>query len=196
MIESSHNKAAARIWAQAGAAGIVIAARSAEKLATISQELKLIDPDVVVLAVPTDITLESDVKNLYDQVQKKFGRPADVLLNVAGHMEEAKKIGEQGVDAWWRGFVSTTDGLFEVEVLIVFRRSILRVFTQWFIIISRVSPIRKTLLEQSSRSQRVLLALHNQVDLDIQSTSLVDRDLESFSTLVRYPPDMKKNPYC
>ena len=63
---------------------------------------------MVILAVPTDITIESDVKNLYEKVEEKFGRPADVLLNVAGFLEDLKKIGEQGVDAWWKGFVGTS----------------------------------------------------------------------------------------
>lgn len=34
--------------------------------------------------MPVDITIESQVKNLYDQVQKTFGRPANVLINNAG----------------------------------------------------------------------------------------------------------------
>ena len=55
------------------------------------------------LAVPTDITIESDVQNLYAQVQKTFGRHADVLLNNAGYLDDGKgKIGEQSVEDWWK----------------------------------------------------------------------------------------------
>ena len=112
-------EAAAKVWAQAGASGIVIAARSHEKLEAVAQELKDINAHVVVLTVPTDITIEKEVQNLYTQTQQKFGRHADVLLNVAGYLEEAKLIGDQDVDAWWKGFVSSTNtdcnlGILEV----------------------------------------------------------------------------------
>lgn len=106
--------AAAKVWARAGASGIVIAARNAKSLQAVAQELNSINPDVVVLSVPTDITLEKDVQNLYDQVQNKFGRQADVLLNVAGYQEEAKKVGEQDVESWWRGFEVNLKGLYSM----------------------------------------------------------------------------------
>jgi NAD(P)-dependent dehydrogenase (short-subunit alcohol dehydrogenase family) len=60
----------------------------------------------MVLAVPTDITNEKDVQNLYMQTQQKFGRHADVLLNVAGYLGDEKPVGEQDIDAWWKPFVS------------------------------------------------------------------------------------------
>jgi len=106
--------AAAKIWAEAGASGIVIAARSADKIEQVAQELKLINPGLTVLTVPTDVTNEKDVQNLYVQVQQKFGRHADVLLNVAGYMEDAKIIGEQDVDTWFKGFEVNVKGFYSV----------------------------------------------------------------------------------
>lgn len=98
-------EATAKVWARAGAFGIVIAARSAEKLELVAQDLKSVNPNVTVLAVPTDITIDKDVQNLYAQTQQKFGRHADVLLNVAGYGEEPSLVGEQDVDAWWKALV-------------------------------------------------------------------------------------------
>jgi len=106
--------AAAKIWARAGAFGIVIAARSKERLEAVARELVAINSKLIVLAVPTDITIEKDVQNLYAQTQQKFGRHADVLMNVAGYLEEAKLIGEQNVDAWWKGFEVNLKGLFSM----------------------------------------------------------------------------------
>jgi len=104
--------AAAKVWSLAGASGIVIAARSTKKLEAVAHELKSINPTLTVLTVPTDITVEKDVQNLYDQTQQKFGRHADVLMNVAGYLEQAKMIGEQDVDAWWKGFEVNLKGLY------------------------------------------------------------------------------------
>jgi NAD(P)-dependent dehydrogenase (short-subunit alcohol dehydrogenase family) len=61
---------------------------------------------VQVLTVKADIAVEKDVENLYAEVQKAFGRHADVLLNNAGYLDDDNLIGEQKVDEWWTGFVS------------------------------------------------------------------------------------------
>lgn len=52
-----------------------------------------------------DIANEEDVKNLYETIQKEFGRHADVLLNNAGYMSNGM-IGEEEPSDWWKGIVS------------------------------------------------------------------------------------------
>jgi len=61
--------------------GIVMAARSIEKLTSIEQELKIDNP--YVLSVKADVSIEEDCKKLIDETIKHFGR-IDVLINNAG----------------------------------------------------------------------------------------------------------------
>lgn len=68
----------------------------------LKQEIKLIAKNTTVLAVPTDITNEKEVKSLFAEIQRTFARSADVLLNNAGCSDDGKLIGEQSVDAWWK----------------------------------------------------------------------------------------------
>jgi short-subunit dehydrogenase len=69
-------RAVARLLA-AGGATVVLAARSADKLAALEKEL----PNS--LAVPTDMTKTGDIKNLIATTKEKFGR-VDILINNAG----------------------------------------------------------------------------------------------------------------
>lgn len=104
--------AAAKTWAKAGAQGVVITGRRAEHLQAVKDEIKAINKDTVVLAIKGDISIESDVVNLFAKVQKEFGRPADVLLNNAGTLGgEGKKIGDQSVSDWWQAMEINTKGL-------------------------------------------------------------------------------------
>jgi NADP-dependent 3-hydroxy acid dehydrogenase YdfG len=81
--------------------------RRQDKLDEVSAAIKAISATTTVLAVATDVTIESDVENLYAQVQKTFGRQADVLLNNAGFLDDEKgRIGEQSVEDWWKVQVS------------------------------------------------------------------------------------------
>lgn len=98
--------AAAKVWARAGAAGIVIAARRLEALNEVAKEIKSINPTTQVLPVKTDIQSEDEVRNLFASVQKTFGRPADVLLNNAGYLQDEQLIGETPVAEWWKAFVN------------------------------------------------------------------------------------------
>jgi NADP-dependent 3-hydroxy acid dehydrogenase YdfG len=84
----------------------VIAARNEETMEKVVEEIKSINPQTTVLSVKTDIVSESDVSNLYTQVQKRFGRHADVLLNNAGYLQDEQLIGETPVEDWWKGIVS------------------------------------------------------------------------------------------
>jgi short-subunit dehydrogenase len=75
---SGIGKALAEKYASEGW-NLVLAARRIELL----EELKKQFPQVEVLALKTDVTIESDCKNLIDKTLGKFGR-IDILINNAG----------------------------------------------------------------------------------------------------------------
>ena len=75
---SGIGKALAEKYASEGW-NLVLAARRIERL----EELKKQFPQVEVLALKTDVTIESDCKNLIDKTLGKFGR-IDILINNAG----------------------------------------------------------------------------------------------------------------
>ncbi|MEE8394665.1 MAG: SDR family oxidoreductase [bacterium] len=62
-------------------ANVVLAARSKEKIDEVAAELKEIDTRP--LAVPTDVSSESDVERLFDLTRAEYGG-LDVLINNAG----------------------------------------------------------------------------------------------------------------
>src|SRR6266403_318370 len=68
--------AIAQLLSEEGAK-VVLAARSAEKLAELEKNI----PDA--FAVPTDMTKLEDVRNLIAKTKEKFGR-IDILINNAG----------------------------------------------------------------------------------------------------------------
>lgn len=72
-------EATARVFAEAGAK-VVLAARSADKLAAIAQELPA---QAETLVVPTDMTDPAQVKALVEKAYGRFGR-IDILINNAG----------------------------------------------------------------------------------------------------------------
>lgn len=111
---SGLGEAAAKVWAKAGASGIVIGARSIEALEKVATELRNISPTSKVVAIKVDIANESDVKNLYFQVQKTFGRPVDVLLNIAGYLRDEETIGETEVEQWWKGVETNLKGTYSM----------------------------------------------------------------------------------
>ncbi|KAI6717209.1 hypothetical protein JHW43_000384 [Diplocarpon mali] len=104
-------KAAAKVWARAGAKGIVIAARRLDLLNNVAEELREISPSTAVLAVKADVANESEVENLFAQVQKTFGRAADVLLNNAGYDKDVSIIG-LSTDEWWKGIEINFKGAY------------------------------------------------------------------------------------
>lgn len=72
--------ACAREFAVRGAK-LALAARNAEKLLEVEQELKINGTEVI--AVKTDVSVEDDCKHLISETLKKFGK-IDVLMNNAG----------------------------------------------------------------------------------------------------------------
>jgi len=77
---SGIGKACAYVFSQMGAR-VVLAARNEEKLQQIARELEAQQRSV--LAVKTDVAMESDCRRLIDQAMERFGR-IDVLINNAG----------------------------------------------------------------------------------------------------------------
>jgi NAD(P)-dependent dehydrogenase (short-subunit alcohol dehydrogenase family) len=71
--------ATARVFAEAGAK-LVLAARSADKLAAVAHSLPV---QAETLIVPTDMTDQAQVRALIDQAYNRFGR-IDILINNAG----------------------------------------------------------------------------------------------------------------
>ena len=72
-------EATARVFAEAGAK-LVLAARSADKLAAVATSLPA---QAETLIVPTDMTDQAQVQALVEQAYKRFGR-IDILINNAG----------------------------------------------------------------------------------------------------------------
>ncbi len=84
-------KAAALSMAREGAR-VAIAARTATKLEEAATEIRALVKGAEVMAVPTDVRDEAQVKRLVDEVTKKWGR-VDILVNNAG-TSSAKKFEE------------------------------------------------------------------------------------------------------
>jgi uncharacterized protein len=85
---SGLGRAIARAFAERGAS-VVIAARGAEKLAAVADELNQLAGEV--LAVPADICRPEDVERLFAAAIERFGR-LDVLVNNAGRSARGQAI--------------------------------------------------------------------------------------------------------
>ncbi len=77
-------------------AKVVLAARHREKLAAVASDIQTAGGTALV--VPTDVTIESEVANLFQQVGEAFGR-LDVLVNNAGVSVSAPPD-ELSLEAW------------------------------------------------------------------------------------------------
>ncbi|KAH9211629.1 hypothetical protein DL95DRAFT_464718 [Leptodontidium sp. 2 PMI_412] len=102
-------KAFAASFAKAGAKAIVLIARNAEELEASSQDIKKINPEVLILAQSVDIRDESAVRNLFADIKTKFGT-ADVLVNNAGSGKSALPVKEVDVSDFWYDFEVNVKG--------------------------------------------------------------------------------------
>lgn len=82
----------------------MIAARNADKLEETEALALGIEPTVEIVRVPTDVTSEDSVKNLFDIIQQKFGK-ADVLVNNAGVSVGHTTVDMMELDDYWQNFV-------------------------------------------------------------------------------------------
>jgi NAD(P)-dependent dehydrogenase (short-subunit alcohol dehydrogenase family) len=85
----------AKFLAERGA-NVAITARRVEKLNDLNQEL--IENGFSSIPVQCDVTQSSQVKELFDKTEKKFGR-VDILVNNAGQIAEAGAVPEKITDA-------------------------------------------------------------------------------------------------
>lgn len=93
-------------FAKAGPKGIVLVARSEGALLDVSKEIKAINSEIEVLAVPTDLFDEASVKAMWAKVKAKFGH-ADILVNNAGTFDQGGAIADAPASNWWSDFVSS-----------------------------------------------------------------------------------------
>jgi NAD(P)-dependent dehydrogenase (short-subunit alcohol dehydrogenase family) len=100
-------QAAARVWVRAEATGVIIVGRRKEVLDETVRSLESLNKgDTKILGIPADITVEEDVKNLFEQVNKAFGRPADVVIANAAVAADLAPVAETKASVWWNVFVS------------------------------------------------------------------------------------------
>lgn len=91
----------------AGAEGVVIAGRRQEKLDEVVASTEQYNKrSTKVIGVKTDVKIEQDTNNLFEQVKTTFGRPADVVYANAGWVSELKPSAEESVKTWWSVYVS------------------------------------------------------------------------------------------
>ena len=90
---------------------VVLAGRRQANLEEVVEEAKSLNAGSRVLAVPTDVTQEDSVANLFAQCVKKFGR-VDLLFNNAGVSTPAIPLPELSLEMW-KGVVDTNlTGMF------------------------------------------------------------------------------------
>lgn len=98
------HQAIARAWAQAGAAGIVLAGRKAESLELTADNVSQISKNIPIIVQRTDVSDETSVRSLFAKTKTQFSK-VDVLVNAAGSMGGGM-IGELPLASWWADFVS------------------------------------------------------------------------------------------
>jgi NAD(P)-dependent dehydrogenase (short-subunit alcohol dehydrogenase family) len=92
----------------AAGARVVLAARRAERLAELAERLERAGAEA--LAVPCDVSLESDVDHLVERTAARFGR-ADVLVNNAG-AGSIVPAEDESLETWRRVLDVTLTGVF------------------------------------------------------------------------------------
>lgn len=82
-------------------------ARTADSLDAVAKDIKTINPNIKVLAIPTDLTSSDSVTKMWEKVKSEFGH-ADVLVNNAGTFTDTAPIKDADAGKWWYDFVSLT----------------------------------------------------------------------------------------
>jgi len=104
---SGIGKGIARAFAGEGCA-VVISGRNAERLEAAAEELGAIGPDVV--AVPTNVRQEEQVKALFEKAMDRFHR-VDILVNNAGAFGGGR-IDEIPLETWNEVLETCVTGMF------------------------------------------------------------------------------------
>jgi NAD(P)-dependent dehydrogenase (short-subunit alcohol dehydrogenase family) len=106
-------KAIVASFVKAGAANIIIAARS--DLDEIEKEaLAVSSHKPQILKLKLDISSESSVNDAVAAVEQKFGK-LDILVNNAGYLEEWKKIADTDPQEWWKTWEVNLKGTYLVS---------------------------------------------------------------------------------
>jgi hypothetical protein len=93
-------RAIALSWTKAKAAGIVICSPNAKDLESIVLEIRLINANIPLVALPCDTTRSSDVIRLFSVSKEVFGRLDVVVANVGTkHLENLDAKDDN--DVWW-----------------------------------------------------------------------------------------------
>tara|TARA_R110002049_G_scaffold101841_3_gene246987 strand:- start:4078 stop:4866 length:789 start_codon:yes stop_codon:yes gene_type:complete len=87
--------------AKEGAAAVVLAARTVEKLDTAEEEINALGLGTAVLKMPTDISDQAQCQALADAAAERFGR-IDVLFNSAYDPGSFEPIESADMDGWRR----------------------------------------------------------------------------------------------
>ncbi|KAI1608142.1 hypothetical protein EDD36DRAFT_106223 [Exophiala viscosa] len=111
---SGFGKGAAVQWAKTGGQAIVLASRRIDELEAARKELETTNPLGNFLAVPTDVSSESDVKQLFDTTLRHFGR-VDVVVHCAGVLGPVENTGDTTVEDWWKAFEINVKGAYLVS---------------------------------------------------------------------------------
>jgi NAD(P)-dependent dehydrogenase (short-subunit alcohol dehydrogenase family) len=106
-------QATALAFAQAGAAAIYVAARSAKALEETKSKVLGANPDTKCEYCLCDVTDERQVKRAIADCVAKFGS-IDVADANAGYLDKWSKIGESDPESWWRSWEVNVKGSYYV----------------------------------------------------------------------------------
>lgn len=82
----------------------MLAARTQQSIDEVAESLKTSAPTTQFLTIATDVSSESDVRNLFQKAIQAFGK-VDVVVHCAGVLGPLELIGDAPVDEWWQSFV-------------------------------------------------------------------------------------------
>lgn len=85
----------------------MVAGRRAELLEEAVTSLRALSRYIRILAVKTEVIVEKDIEDLFREIQKTFGRAADVVLASAGRVSGPVKVGQGSMESWWKDYVHT-----------------------------------------------------------------------------------------
>ncbi|HHX63458.1 MAG TPA: SDR family oxidoreductase, partial [Chloroflexi bacterium] len=105
---SGIGKGIARAYAEEGCS-LVLAGRNAERLEAAAQEIAGAT-GATVMAVPTDVGDEAQVKALFARTMDRFGR-LDILVNSSGAFDGGR-VDEISLEAWNRVMAANITGPF------------------------------------------------------------------------------------
>jgi len=103
--------------AREGAKGVVVAARSPEKLDDAEQRIKALGANCKVLKVPTDIADNAQCKRLAERTTAEFGR-IDGLVNSAFFHGDFAPMGDISDDSWEQAYRTNVKGSVQLTLAV------------------------------------------------------------------------------